>query len=75
MAGLATLAACAYIKPACTVIHAVDNGCQVIEVLGNDGKKEQVPVSSQDLQGLARDVSARRAAMSAPPAGDAGADR
>jgi hypothetical protein len=74
LAGVAVLAACAYVKPACAVIHVADEGCHAIEIIGTDGKREQVPVSNAELEGLARDVAARRAAMSAQPA-DAGADR
>lgn len=52
---------CAASKVACQVIRAADEACTVIEMVGEDGKVQQVPVSQQELQGFARATAVKRA--------------
>lgn len=54
------LSGCPEAKTACQVIRAADTACTLIEVVGEDGKMEQVPVSPAEMQSLARTVSARK---------------
>ena len=59
-AGLLLLQGCPVSKVACQIIRTADEACKVIELVGADGGTETVPVTGQELAGLARQAAARR---------------
>ncbi len=54
---------CAEQKVACQVIKLADSACNLIEYVDGAGHKHQVPVTQQELEGLAQAASARHAAQ------------
>lgn len=60
MLTLAAVGGCAASKVACQVIRVANNACTMIEFSLPDGGVDQVAVSRDELEGLARTASARR---------------
>ncbi len=47
-------------RTTCTIIHAADEACTVLEYVGTDGQTHQVPVSKQDLQSFGTAMTMKR---------------
>lgn len=61
---------CTYAQTGCKAIHVADTACHVLVL--EDGTA--VPVTREELQGLAQTAAARRAAVHADGGADGGAD-